>query len=381
MRHIGVTALVLIAVLLGTSLVAAAGGAATQSGSSRPSLDAVVAAGSPGALVLLDQGGSRREDASGLAVLRGGVPLHTGDRFRAGSITKTFVAVVVLQLVAEEQLGLGDTVERWLPGLVPNGGRITVRQLLAHTSGLADYAGDAAFLRRTVSEPRRRWKPRELVRVALAQRSVARPGERFAYASTNYVLLGLVVERATGTTLERRAASPDLHAARASRHELLVGHADPGSSRTRLRAEPARRHRRQPRYRSRPQHGERIVGVGRGRDRLDGTGPVALLRSAPARPIAPRPPARADASARWGTLRARARRVPNAVRHRNRPHRQPARHRLRRLEQPRRPPARRRDDQQLPAVAGSRHRVPSAPGDSVLWHLAQAAPRGVCCDR
>jgi D-alanyl-D-alanine carboxypeptidase len=78
-----------------------------------------------------------------------------------------------------------------------------VRQLLAHTSGLADYAGDAAFLRRTVREPRRQWTPRELVRVALDQGAVAWPGERFAYASTNYVLLGLVVERATGTTLER----------------------------------------------------------------------------------------------------------------------------------------------------------------------------------
>ena len=73
-------------------------------------------------------------------MLQGRVPLRAGYRFRAGSITKTFVAVLVLQLVAEKKLGLDDTVERWLPGLVPNGDRITVRQLLAHTSGLADYA-------------------------------------------------------------------------------------------------------------------------------------------------------------------------------------------------------------------------------------------------
>jgi D-alanyl-D-alanine carboxypeptidase len=154
--------------------------------------------------VLVDDGSSRREAASGFAVLNGRVPLDARDRFRVGSITKTFVAVVVLQLVDEHRLRLGDTVERWLPGLVRGGGRITVRELLGHTSGLADYADDPAFLRRTVAQPRRRWAPRELVRVALAEGPVARPGERFAYASTNYVLLGLVVERATGTSLERQ---------------------------------------------------------------------------------------------------------------------------------------------------------------------------------
>ena len=203
-RWIGVTSLTLIAVLAAGSLATSGGGAATPSSADRRSLEAVVAAGSPGALVLVDRGGSRRQEAAGLAELRGSVPLRAGYRFRAGSITKTFVAVLVLQLVAEKKLGLADTVERWLPGLVPNGDRITVRQLLAHTSGLADYAGDSAFLRRTLSEPRRRWMPRELVGVAVGQGPVARPGERFAYASTNYVLLGLIVERATGTTVERQ---------------------------------------------------------------------------------------------------------------------------------------------------------------------------------
>jgi D-alanyl-D-alanine carboxypeptidase len=180
------------------------GGIALRSDPARPSPDTIVEEGSPGALVLVDEGSSRREETSGLAVLEGREPLHARDRFRVGSITKTFVAVVVLQLVGEHRLALGDTVERWLPGLVPNGGRITVRQLLAHTSGLADYADDADFVRRTVAQPRRQWTPRELVGVALANGPVARPGERFAYASTNYILLGMVVERATGTSLERQ---------------------------------------------------------------------------------------------------------------------------------------------------------------------------------
>jgi len=199
-----VKAVALIALATAGSLAIIIAGIALRSGPDRPSLDTVVEAGSPGALVLVDDGSSRREETSGLAVLEGRVPLRADDRFRIGSITKTFVAVVVLQLVDEHWLGLKDTVERWLPGLVPSGRRITVRQLLAHTSGLADYADDPDFIRRMVAQPRRQWTPRELVGVALAEGPVARPGEHFAYASTNYVLLGMVVERVTGTSLERQ---------------------------------------------------------------------------------------------------------------------------------------------------------------------------------
>ena len=206
-RGIGVKAVGLIALATAGSLAIVIGAIALRSGSAGPSPNTVVDAGSPGALVLVDDGASRREETSGFAVLHGRVPLHGRDRFRVGSITKTFVAAVVLQLVGENRLALGDTVEHWLPGVVPGGDRITVRQLLGHTSGLADFADDAGFVRRTVAEPQRRWTPRELVRVALAEGPVARPGERFAYASTNYVLLGMVVERATGTSLERQLRS------------------------------------------------------------------------------------------------------------------------------------------------------------------------------
>jgi D-alanyl-D-alanine carboxypeptidase len=208
-RWIGRTAVALIALTFVGSMAIIVGGVALQSGSgpTRTSPARVVDAGSPGALLLVDDGSSRREEASGLAVLQDRVSLHARDRFRVGSITKTFVAVVVLQLVGEHRLKLDDTVERWLPGLVPDGGRITVRQLLGHTSGLADYSDDADFLRRTLAQPRRHWAPRELVGVALALGPVARPGERFAYASTNYVLLGMVVERATRISLERQLRS------------------------------------------------------------------------------------------------------------------------------------------------------------------------------
>ena len=200
-----VLALVVLAAVGAAAIIIS--GTALRSDSSAPSVEKVVDAGSPGALLLVDDGSSRKEKTSGLAVVKGRVPLDAHDRFRVGSITKTFVAVVVLQLVGEHRLALGDTVERWLPGLIPDGGRITLRQLLAHRSGLADYADDADFVRRTVAQPRRLWTPRELVAVALAEGRVAPPGKDFAYASTNYVLLGMVIERATGRSLGRQLRS------------------------------------------------------------------------------------------------------------------------------------------------------------------------------
>ena len=132
MRLSRVSALWLIAVAVACSVATAVDAAGRPPAAPRSLLDAVVASGSPGALVLVDDGPHRAEAASGVAVLQGRVPLRTADRFRAGSITKTFVAVVVLQLVAENRVRLGDTVERWLPGLVPNGARITVARRCSH---------------------------------------------------------------------------------------------------------------------------------------------------------------------------------------------------------------------------------------------------------
>ena len=211
MRRSVTWALVLLTVA-GSAASATARRGTTAAEALRPALNAVVASGTPGALVLVEDGTSRMQVESGLAELRGGVPLRAGDRFRAGSITKTFVAVVVLQLVREGRLSLDDTLERRLPGFVPNGRRVTIRQLLAHTSGLSDYVADERFLRLTASAPRRHWSPRELVRRAERMGPTGSPGETFAYASTNYVLLGLVVERVTGTTigeqLRRRIFAP-----------------------------------------------------------------------------------------------------------------------------------------------------------------------------
>jgi D-alanyl-D-alanine carboxypeptidase len=117
--------------------------------------------------------------------------MRAGDRVRVGSITKTFVATVVLQLVGEGKLRLTDSVERWLPGLVPNGSAISVRQLLNHTSGLFSYDEDREFLAATDRDPLREWTPRELVAIATAHKPHFAPGAGWPYSGTGYIVLGL----------------------------------------------------------------------------------------------------------------------------------------------------------------------------------------------
>lgn len=132
--------------------------------------------------------------------------LSRADHFRAGSITKTFIATVVLQLAAEHRLSLSDTVERHLPGLVRGAGNdgraLTLRSLLTHTSGLYDFT---AVTGGTVP-----LTPLQAVRVALTHPPADRG--RFSYSNTNYVLLGLVVEQVTGRSYaaeaERRIIAP-----------------------------------------------------------------------------------------------------------------------------------------------------------------------------
>jgi D-alanyl-D-alanine carboxypeptidase len=175
-------------------------------------LDGVVAAGVPGAVLLVRDGDRRVRLTSGRGRLRRHTAMRAGDRFRVGSITKAFVATVALQLAGGGTMTLEDSVERWLPGLVPNGAGITVRQLLNHTSGLFDYGGDDEFLAQAVRDPLRDWAPREIVAIATAHPPHFAPGADWSYSNTNYYVLGLIVEAATGrplaTELRRRIFAP-----------------------------------------------------------------------------------------------------------------------------------------------------------------------------
>ena len=99
-----------------------------------------------------------------------------------GSITKTAIAVIALQLVGEGTLSLDDTIE-WLPGMVPNGGSITIRMLLNHTSGIFNYTDDSDFFASVLAGPYRHWRPREVIAVAVSHPPVF-PPERAGRTAT-----------------------------------------------------------------------------------------------------------------------------------------------------------------------------------------------------
>ncbi|MFH8381633.1 serine hydrolase domain-containing protein [Kitasatospora sp. NPDC018058] len=167
-------------------------------------------------------------NATGVADLATALPADPEGRFRIGSTTKTFVATTLLQLVGERRLDLDDRLECLLPGIVPNSTGITVRQLLNHTSGVADYTKDPAF---EFSEQdwltARRFKPyslQDLVDIADKYPPAFPPGQDWRYSNTNYVLIGMIIEKLTGRSWQeevtRRIIRP-LH---------LTGTSMPGNS-------------------------------------------------------------------------------------------------------------------------------------------------------
>jgi len=130
---------------------------------------------------------------SGSAAPPGAERLGPRDRFHIGSITKTFTAALVMQLDQEGLISLDDPISRWID--YPGGERITVAMLLGHTSGIADFTDDPAY--------RSLGRPQEMIALAARLPRVFAPGARWAYSNTNYTMLGVIAEKATGSTWER----------------------------------------------------------------------------------------------------------------------------------------------------------------------------------
>ena len=159
--------------------------------------------GAPGAVLFVRRGGRTWRAASGLAVLDPPLTMNARARFRVGSVTKTFTAAIVLQLVGEGRLALDDRIDRVLPGVVPPSRRITVRQLLNHTSGLYDFVEDREFRARFLRDLRLVVPPREQISIALSRPAGPRPVTESSYSNSGYQVLGLLVERVTGESLGR----------------------------------------------------------------------------------------------------------------------------------------------------------------------------------
>ncbi|GAB2997104.1 serine hydrolase domain-containing protein [Saccharothrix stipae] len=203
-----------VAGALALSLTATTAGLATATPNRlADAVDQALAAGVPGVVVRVDDGRGRPVEA----VRQAGWTLsdhrlRSGDGFKMASNTKTVSATLVLQLVAERRLGLDDPVERWLPGAVPDGAGITLRMLLNQTSGLFDYLDDPRLLGLLTGQHPRPWPPAELIAVAAEHPPLFAPGERWDYSNTNYTLIGMVLEAATGRSyadlVEQRVIRP-----------------------------------------------------------------------------------------------------------------------------------------------------------------------------
>ena len=138
--------------------------------------------------------------AAGLADVEAATPMRPDNQFRGGSLTKPFVSAVVLQLVEEERFSLDDPMTSVLPesvtGKFANSSEITVRMLLNHTGGMPEFLNLA--MPHIVTDLQRVWQDDEWLDFAAAQEPLFAPGEAQAYSNTDYILLGLIIEQATG---------------------------------------------------------------------------------------------------------------------------------------------------------------------------------------
>jgi D-alanyl-D-alanine carboxypeptidase len=167
------------------------------------------------AFVLPD--GSSASVSTGLSNLEKNIPLKPQDRMLAGSIGKTFVAAVMLQIYQEGKVKLDDKIGRWFGkeawfARLPNGGDITLRMLMNHSSGIPEHVLNKDFIAALKREPERVCKPEELISYILDAKPLFPAGQGFSYADTNYILVGMIFERVTGKTvygeISRRVLNP-----------------------------------------------------------------------------------------------------------------------------------------------------------------------------
>ncbi|WP_406213957.1 serine hydrolase domain-containing protein [Streptomyces canus] len=213
------TAALSAATVLAGIVLASGPAEASQAGGLHAQVDSVQRTGTVGVLAEVAGRNAREQATAGLSNISAGTPAMIGDRFRIGSAIKTFTATVLLQLVGDGQLTLDDTVERWLPGVVDgngnDGSRITVRQLLQHTSGVFNYTSDFPEMdtkENFLAQRYTTWTSRQLVATAMRHAPDFAPGTRWEYSNTIYILAGMIIERITGRSwqdeVEQRIIAP-----------------------------------------------------------------------------------------------------------------------------------------------------------------------------
>ncbi|WP_275558072.1 serine hydrolase domain-containing protein [Streptomyces sp. 5-6(2022)] len=208
-----IAAVVALAVPVGTA--SASESATGLKPATQQALDALHTKGDmPGVAALTETSGQAAFGSAGFADTSTGRERTAADHIRAGSITKTFISVVLLQLEAEGRLSLDDSVEKRLPGVLQgngnDGSKVTIRQLLNHTSGVPDmvatpewraYMNGEGFLAHRY-ETR---TPQQIVDMALKYAPDFEPGKGWNYSNTNYVLAGMIIDKVTGSTYAKEA--------------------------------------------------------------------------------------------------------------------------------------------------------------------------------
>jgi D-alanyl-D-alanine carboxypeptidase len=155
----------------------------------------------PGVVVLIksrDQGDW--STALGTTTIGKNDPMSLDDYLRIGSNTKTMTATVILQLVQEGKISLGDPVSKYVAGIA-NSAQITIAQLAEMRSGLDAYTSNLGYNQTLDSDPTKAWTPDELLAIARPQPPLSPPGQTFDYSNTNYLLLGIIIQQLTGKSI------------------------------------------------------------------------------------------------------------------------------------------------------------------------------------
>ncbi len=151
---------------------------------------------SPGVLAGVWIGNRGWTSALGSAARAAGPRPILADHARIGSVTKTMIGTVLLELVDQRKLGLDETIARWFPQL-EDANRITIRQLANMSSGIASYTGNPTFTDQYFLHPTMRWSPNRLIASGAALPRKFAPGRGFDYSDTNFVILGRIIELVT----------------------------------------------------------------------------------------------------------------------------------------------------------------------------------------
>ncbi|CAA9444400.1 MAG: Beta-lactamase class C-like and penicillin binding proteins (PBPs) superfamily [uncultured Rubrobacteraceae bacterium] len=160
--------------------------------------------GPKGVIAIVQRGQHREVHAFGVRNLKGGLPLRANDRMRIASAAKAFSGAVALSLVSKGQLSLNDTIGERLPGLPDRWSKVTLRQLLNHTSGIPDFSLDEGYRKALFASLKKAPPPEKLLTYVYDEDLLFEPGSKYHYSNSDNIAVGLMVESATGRTYERQ---------------------------------------------------------------------------------------------------------------------------------------------------------------------------------